>query len=47
MMRLGAIVLVGVLIAAERLLPRPMAIVRLIGVGVTAFGTFLTWRALS
>jgi predicted metal-binding membrane protein len=47
MMRLGAIVLVGVLIAAERLLPRPMPIVRLIGVGVTAFGTFLTWHALS
>jgi predicted metal-binding membrane protein len=47
MMRLGAIVLVGALIAAERLLPRPMPVVRLIGVGVMAFGTFMTWRALS
>jgi predicted metal-binding membrane protein len=47
MMRLGAIVLVGSLIAAERLLPRPLPIVRVIGVGVTAFGTFSTWRALS
>jgi hypothetical protein len=47
MMRLGTIVLVGALIAAERLLPRPMPIVRLIGVGVTAFGIFLTWRAIT
>jgi predicted metal-binding membrane protein len=47
MMRLGAIVLVGVLIAAERLARRPLPLVRMIGVGVTAFGTFLTWRALS
>ncbi|HXJ32027.1 MAG TPA: DUF2182 domain-containing protein [Gemmatimonadales bacterium] len=47
MMRLGAIVLVAALIAAERLLPRPMPVVRLIGVGVMTFGTFLTWRALS
>jgi predicted metal-binding membrane protein len=46
MMRFTAIVGVAALIAAERLVPRPLLVVRMIGVGVIACGTFLTWRAL-
>lgn len=46
MMQVGAIVAVGALIAAERLVPRPLPVVRGIGMGVIALGAFLTWRAL-
>lgn len=47
MMRLWAMVAVGALIAAERLVARPLPVVRMIGVVVIAVGTFRAWRALS
>ena len=47
MMNVWAMALVAILISLERLLPRPEAIVRAIGVLIVALGTILTLHALS
>jgi len=47
MMNVWAIALVAILISLERLLPRPVAVVRAIGVLIVALGTILTVHALS
>jgi predicted metal-binding membrane protein len=45
-MRLGAVVLVGVVITVERIAPRPVLVARIAGIAIFAAGAVLLARAL-